>query len=76
MYYEEESGVTNFVAGVVVGAILGAGIALLTTPQSGKSMRTRLVRIGRGGRSDPNDGEMEHNEIMTALKRRHRRVRR
>jgi hypothetical protein len=33
MYYDEESGAVNFVAGMLLGAVLGASLALLTAPQ-------------------------------------------
>jgi gas vesicle protein len=36
-----------FTAGVVLGAALGAGVALLLAPRSGRSTRRRLVRSGR-----------------------------
>lgn len=81
MYYEEESGAGNFMLGVLVGAVLGAGVALLTTPQTGKSMRTRLVRVGRQSRdsasdvADDGESEMDRAEIMRRLKRHRRRAR-
>jgi hypothetical protein len=36
MYYDEESGALNFVAGMLLGAVIGASLALLTAPQSGR----------------------------------------
>jgi gas vesicle protein len=69
MYYEEESGATGFVAGMLVGAIIGATIALLAAPQSGRALRTRVI-----GRSDAS-GEMDRDSIMAVLKQ-HRRPRR
>ena len=36
-----------FLAGVIVGATVGAGVALLLAPQSGRSTRRRLMRQGR-----------------------------
>ena len=44
MYYEKESGVGQFVAGLLIGAVLGASVALLSAPSSGKQLRTRLIR--------------------------------
>ena len=38
---------TAFIAGVLVGAAVGAGVALLLAPQSGRTTRRRLVRSGR-----------------------------
>jgi gas vesicle protein len=45
MYYEKESGALNFIAGLAIGAILGASVALLTAPQSGKRTRRKIVRV-------------------------------
>ena len=39
---EEASGAGSFVAGVVVGALIGAGIALLFAPDAGVRTRQRL----------------------------------
>lgn len=44
MYYEDESGAVKFFAGMVLGAVIGASLALLTAPQSGKRTRRRLLR--------------------------------
>ena len=44
MYYEDESGGVPFLAGLVVGVAMGAGLALLMAPQSGRRTRRRLVR--------------------------------
>ncbi len=44
MYYEEENGALNFLMGVLVGAALGAGVALLMAPQSGKRTRRQLMK--------------------------------
>jgi gas vesicle protein len=79
MYYEKDSGVTNFVAGMLVGAVLGAGIALLSAPDSGKATRTRIVRRVRGPHEDSHDedeGPADRDEIVATLKRRRRKARR
>ena len=44
MYYDDESRAVNFFAGMVLGAVIGASLALLTAPQSGKRTRRRLLR--------------------------------
>ena len=44
MYYNEESGAMSFVAVMLLGAVIGASLALLTAPQSGKRTRKRLIR--------------------------------
>ena len=43
--YDHESQVFNFVAGLVLGAVIGAGIALLTAPDSGRKTRRRVRRM-------------------------------
>ena len=43
MYYEQESGATGFMTGMLIGALLGASVALLTAPQKGTVIRARLV---------------------------------
>ena len=44
MDYDRDGQMLNFVSGLVLGAIIGAGIALLTTPDNGRKMRKRLRR--------------------------------
>ena len=48
MYYEDESGALNFVAGMLIGAVLGASIALLAAPNTGKKTRRRLIKAVSG----------------------------
>jgi gas vesicle protein len=43
--YDRESHVFNFVAGLLLGAVIGAGVALLTAPDSGKRTRRRLRKV-------------------------------
>ena len=47
MYREEESG-ASFMMGVLTGAFVGAGIALLFAPRPGNEMRERLGEQYRG----------------------------
>lgn len=42
MEYDHEAQVLNFLSGLVIGAALGAGIAMLTAPQSGRRTRRRI----------------------------------
>lgn len=52
MYYDEESQTFAFLTGLGLGIIVGAGLALLTAPQSGKRTRRRLRRaVGVSGGS-------------------------
>jgi hypothetical protein len=74
MYYEEERGGGGaFIAGLALGAILGAGLTMLLAPQSGRSTRRQLrkamgeTRIGSASFGDVSD------ELRSALKRRRRR---
>ena len=45
MEYDRETQVFNFVAGLLLGAVIGAGVALLTAPDSGKRTRRRLRKV-------------------------------
>jgi gas vesicle protein len=48
MYYDEESTAVSFLSGLIVGAAIGAGLALLLAPQSGKRTRRQLMRSVEG----------------------------
>ena len=54
-YDEHSTQVVNFVAGLVLGAVLGAGVALLTAPQSGRRTRRHLRRAAVDVRTQAND---------------------
>ena len=45
---EQESHVFGFVSGLLLGAVIGAGIALLAAPESGRKTRKRLRRAADG----------------------------
>jgi gas vesicle protein len=45
---ERERQVLSFVSGLVLGAIIGAGVALLTAPESGHRTRKRLKKAAVG----------------------------
>lgn len=66
MYYEKESGSLNFVAGLAMGAVLGASIALLTAPASGKRTRRHIVRAVEAARDNADDG---WDEVSTRARR-------
>lgn len=44
---DSERTVLSFAAGLALGAAIGAGVALLTTPESGTKTRKRLRRGAR-----------------------------
>ena len=44
MYYDDERSTLSFVAGLALGALIGAGAALLLAPQSGSKTRKQLAR--------------------------------
>ena len=74
MYYEKESSALNFVAGLAIGAILGASLALLTAPQSGKRTRRQIVRVVEDARRNAGDEwEEVSGKVRRAVKQRRRR---
>jgi gas vesicle protein len=48
MYYEENSRAFNFIAGLALGAVVGAGLALVLAPKSGRRTRSMLKRAVSG----------------------------
>ena len=44
MKYENNEQVFNFVSGLLLGAAIGAGITMLTAPQSGRRTRKKIRR--------------------------------
>lgn len=44
MEYDDDAQVLNFLSGMMVGVAIGAGLALLTAPQSGRRTRRRIRR--------------------------------
>lgn len=44
MYYDEDSAAVSFVAGMIIGVAVGAGLALVLAPQSGRRTRRDLIR--------------------------------
>jgi gas vesicle protein len=55
MYYDEESTAVSFFSGLIVGVAIGAGLALLLAPQSGKRTRRQLLRSVEGVADDATD---------------------
>lgn len=58
MEYDNDTQLLNFVSGLLLGAAVGAGIALLTAPRSGRHTRRKIrraaddVRVGAEDRWD------------------------
>ena len=44
MEYENEAQSVNFISGLLLGLVVGAGIALLTAPQPGRRARRKITR--------------------------------
>ncbi|MBW3534330.1 MAG: YtxH domain-containing protein [Gemmatimonadetes bacterium] len=55
MEYDHEAQVFNFISGLIVGAVLGAGIALLTAPDSGRKTRKRIRKTSHRIRGEAGD---------------------
>ena len=66
-----------FGAGIAVGALLGAGLALLLAPQSGDATRAMITRGARRVPDRLRDSWDDlGDELRSALRRRGKRVRR
>ena len=50
MYYDDEGRRFNRLSGLLFGALLGAGIALLVAPQRGVRVVRPMRRLARGAR--------------------------
>jgi gas vesicle protein len=77
LYYEKESGALNFVAGLAIGAVFGASIALLMAPEPGKRTRRRVVRAVSAARDlAPDDWGEVSGQVQRLIRRGRRRMRR
>ena len=66
-------GVRTFVAGLLIGALVGAGIALLVAPSSGEETRRMIARRARRLAADARDRYDEaRHELRQARERRRR----
>jgi hypothetical protein len=73
---ETMSGVTWFVAGLVIGAFVGAGAALLAAPERGVVTRRRIKRRLRDLQQDARDQVDDwRGQAGSELGRRRRRLR-
>ncbi len=55
MHYDHERQVVSFLSGLLLGAVIGAGVALLAAPQSGRRARRRIRRAAVGLRDSASD---------------------
>lgn len=77
MYYEKESGSLNFIAGLAIGAVLGASVALLTAPQSGRRTRRHVLQAIADARENAEDGwDTVTGDVKRVVRVGRRRVRR
>ncbi len=66
----------GFMAGILFGAFLGAGLALLFAPERGDKTRGRLRRRMRSLRDDAREGiDRAGSRTRDELRRRQRRIR-
>ena len=71
-----DHGTAGFMAGVLFGAFLGAGFALLFAPDRGEKTRGRLRRRMRSLREDAREGiDRAGNRTREELRRRQKRIR-
>jgi gas vesicle protein len=54
-YDDQEQYLTTFLTGLFLGAVIGAGVALLSAPESGKRTRKKLVRVAGDVRENTQD---------------------
>ncbi len=77
-HHDETSsrGSGGLIAGIVIGALIGAGIALLAAPSSGEDTRRQLTRRARGLRDDAAERFDDLSlRARRELKRRRRQLR-
>ena len=55
MEHDHERQVANFISGLLLGTVIGAGVALLTAPRPGRKTRRRLKRAAEGVRNTASD---------------------
>jgi gas vesicle protein len=71
-----DRGTAGFMVGILFGAFLGAGFALLFAPERGEKTRGRLRRRMRSLREDAREGiDRAGSRTREELRRRQRRIR-
>lgn len=74
MYYDDESrGGFNFAAGLLIGAVLGVGVALLSAPYSGRRTRRRIAGVLAEARDVAEDRWVDLGDDMRVALRAGRR---
>ena len=63
----DERQALSFVSGLVLGAVIGAGVAILTAPQPGRKTRKKLKKVARRARGQTTN---RLDELATELKMR------
>jgi hypothetical protein len=70
------SGTLSFIAGMVLGALVGAGVALLVAPERGAVTRRRLKKLVGRIRHDAGERVADwRDDVKAELKRRRRQIR-
>lgn len=67
MESNDERHALSFVSGLVLGAVIGAGVAILTAPQPGRKTRKRLKEVARRAQGQTMN---RPDELATELKLR------
>lgn len=74
MYYEDESHTAWFLGGMAIGLLVGAGVAMLTAPDTGRKTRRRLKkRVGGAVDSFGQFGDLG-DELKAAVDKGRRRL--
>jgi gas vesicle protein len=63
----DERQALSFVSGLVLGAVIGAGVAILTAPQPGRKTRKRIRKVARRAQGQT---ASRLDELATELKLR------
>ncbi len=66
-------GLRTFAAGLIIGALVGAGIALLVAPSSGEETRRLIARRARRLAADARDRYDDARHELHQLRERRRR---
>ena len=75
MYYRDESHTAYFLGGMAIGLLLGAGVAMLTAPETGRRNRRRLKNSLGGAVGSLGEGWDElGDEIRAAVDKGRRRL--